>query len=135
MATIRISAPDTARKGEVIEIKALIQHPMETGYRSDSKGEEIPRDIIARFECVYGGETVFAADFGPGIAPDLAREIMDGTAAPAAGSSGLGLAGCRALARANGGYIEIEDARPGTRLVARMLTAPATGSRLGESRR
>jgi len=68
MATIRISAPDTARKGEVIEIKALIQHPMETGYRSDSKGEEIPRDIIARFECVYGGETVFAADFGPGIA-------------------------------------------------------------------
>ena len=68
MATIRISAPDTAAKGEVIEVKALIQHPMETGYRRGSRGEEIQRDIITRFECRYDGETVFAADFHPGIA-------------------------------------------------------------------
>ncbi|WP_084396844.1 thiosulfate oxidation carrier complex protein SoxZ [Henriciella aquimarina] len=66
--TIRIAAPDTAKKGEVIEIKALIQHPMETGYRSDSKGKEIPRDIITEFECSYDGETVFAANFFPAIA-------------------------------------------------------------------
>lgn len=66
--TIRISAPDTARKGDVIELKAMIQHPMETGYRSGSRGENIPRDIITRFECRYNGETVFAADFHPGIA-------------------------------------------------------------------
>ena len=68
MATIRISAPDTATKGEVIELKAMIQHPMETGYRSNSRGEEIARDIIRRFECRYNGETVFASEFNPGVA-------------------------------------------------------------------
>lgn len=68
MPTIRIAAPDTAARDEVIELKALIQHPMETGYRSNTRGENIPRDIITRFECRYGGETVFAADFGPGVA-------------------------------------------------------------------
>jgi sulfur-oxidizing protein SoxZ len=68
MATIRISAPDTASKGEVIELKALIQHPMETGYRRDSKGKTIERDILKTFECIYEGETVFEAEFYPGIA-------------------------------------------------------------------
>ncbi|MEE2879664.1 MAG: thiosulfate oxidation carrier complex protein SoxZ [Pseudomonadota bacterium] len=68
MATIRISAPDTAKPGDVIELKALIQHPMETGYRRGSRGEEIARDIITRFECRYNGETVFAANLQPGIA-------------------------------------------------------------------
>lgn len=66
--TIRISAPDTARKGEVIELKAMIQHKMETGYRRDSRGEVVARDIITRFECRYNGELVFASDFHPGIA-------------------------------------------------------------------
>ena len=49
--TIRISAPDTASKGEVIELKAMIQHKMETGYRRDSRGDVVARDIITRFEC------------------------------------------------------------------------------------
>ena len=49
---IRISAPDTAFEGEVIELKAMIQHPMETGYRRDSKGEIIPTDIIKSFRCL-----------------------------------------------------------------------------------
>ena len=68
MATIRIAAPDTASKGEVIELKALIQHPMETGYRSNARGENISRDIITRFECRYNDEVVFASDFQPGMA-------------------------------------------------------------------
>ncbi len=66
--TIRISAPDTASKGEVIELKAMIQHKMETGYRRDSRGDVVARDIITRFECRYNGELVFASDFHPGIA-------------------------------------------------------------------
>lgn len=65
---IRISAPDTARKGEVIELKALIQHPMETGYRRNNRGETIERDIITNFKCIYDGETVFEGSFQPGIA-------------------------------------------------------------------
>jgi len=67
MAAIRLSVPDTAAKGEVIEIKAMIQHPMESGFRRDSRGEAIARDIITRFACEYDGETVFAADFNPSV--------------------------------------------------------------------
>ncbi|MEL6825717.1 MAG: thiosulfate oxidation carrier complex protein SoxZ [Pseudomonadota bacterium] len=68
MANIRLAVPDTARPDEVIEIKALIQHDMESGFRRGSRGEVIPRDIITRFECRYAGNTVFAADFQPAIA-------------------------------------------------------------------
>ncbi|MCI4643621.1 MAG: thiosulfate oxidation carrier complex protein SoxZ [Hyphomonadaceae bacterium] len=68
MAVIRISAPETAEKNEVIEIKAMIQHPMETGYRRDERGDVIPRDIITNFRCGYNGEIVFEAEFLPGIA-------------------------------------------------------------------
>ena len=65
---IRISAPETAFEGEVIELKAMIQHPMETGYRRDGKGEIIPRDIIKTFRCTYDGNTIFEGDFFPGVA-------------------------------------------------------------------
>ena len=68
MATIRIAAPETASAGDVIELKALIQHPMETGYRSGPDGKRIERDIIERFEVTYDSETVFEADLHPGIA-------------------------------------------------------------------
>lgn len=68
MSSIRISAPDTAKPGEIIEIKTLIQHPMESGFRRDSRGEVVPRDIIVLFTCDYNDETIFKADFFPAIA-------------------------------------------------------------------
>lgn len=68
MSGIRLSVPDTAAAGEVIEIRVLIQHAMESGFRRGSRGEAIPRDIITTFECLYAGETVFSADFHPAIA-------------------------------------------------------------------
>ncbi|MEM7328495.1 MAG: thiosulfate oxidation carrier complex protein SoxZ [Pseudomonadota bacterium] len=68
MASIRLAVPNTAQRGDVIEIKALIQHAMESGFRRGSRGEVIERNIITRFECVYDGEQVFAATFHPGIA-------------------------------------------------------------------
>ena len=70
MRPIRIAAPKSASAGEVIELKALIRHPMETGYRRDRYGEQIPRHILKRFECRYNGELVFAADFFPAVAAD-----------------------------------------------------------------
>ncbi len=63
-----IHVPQEAKKGEVIEIKTLISHPMETGYRRDSMGRPIPRHIINRFVCTYNGEEVFRADLFPAIA-------------------------------------------------------------------
>lgn len=62
MARTLINAPKTARRGEVIEIRATIGHPMETGYRPDDSGRVLPRDIIKKFSCHYNGELVFSAD-------------------------------------------------------------------------
>ena len=68
MARVLINSPARAKRGEVIEIKTLIAHPMETGYRLDGSGGKIPRDIINRFTCTYNGEEVFRADLHPAIA-------------------------------------------------------------------
>ena len=38
--TARIQLPVRARRGEVIEIRLLIQHAMETGYRYDEGGKD-----------------------------------------------------------------------------------------------
>lgn len=59
--------PATAARGAVIEIRAVIAHPMETGYRPGSDGRVLPRDIIRRFACRYDGETVFSAELHPAI--------------------------------------------------------------------
>ena len=67
MARVLINLPGRAKRGEIIEIKTLIQHPMETGYRLDSKGAAIARDIINRFTCAYNGEEVFRAELFPAI--------------------------------------------------------------------
>ncbi|MGE0735322.1 MAG: thiosulfate oxidation carrier complex protein SoxZ [Alphaproteobacteria bacterium] len=68
MAQPLIRMPSHAKPGEVIEIRALFAHPMETGFRLDATGNKIPRDIVNRFECRYDGEPVFRADLYPAIA-------------------------------------------------------------------
>jgi sulfur-oxidizing protein SoxZ len=67
MARALIHMPATAKRGEVVEIRALIGHPMETGYRPGADGKVLARDIIRRFTCKYNGEQVFAADLHPAI--------------------------------------------------------------------
>lgn len=64
----RIKLPDEARKGDVIEIKTLIAHVMETGFRKDEKGRVIPRKIINKFTCEFNGRPVFSVDLEPGVA-------------------------------------------------------------------
>ena len=68
MTQPRIRVPSQARKGEVIEIKTLVSHPMETGYRRSQLGAPIPRDIIRSFVCTYNGTEVFRAELHPAIA-------------------------------------------------------------------
>jgi sulfur-oxidizing protein SoxZ len=68
MARALVSVPTTAKRGDILEIKTLVQHPMETGYRRDSTGGAIPRDIIEHFVCTYNGEEVFRAELFPAIA-------------------------------------------------------------------
>ena len=56
-----INVPRKAKRGEVIQIKTLISHTMETGFRRDHVGQLISRDIITAFSCNYDGETIFEA--------------------------------------------------------------------------
>jgi sulfur-oxidizing protein SoxZ len=62
-----ITVPKTARRGDVLEIKTLIQHPMETGYRAGPDGRVLPRDIITSFTCTYAGAEVFRAELFPAM--------------------------------------------------------------------
>jgi sulfur-oxidizing protein SoxZ len=68
MARTLINAPSTARRGEVIEIRTTIAHPMETGFRPGPDGKTLPRDIIRRVSCRYNGELVFSAELFSAIA-------------------------------------------------------------------
>ena len=68
MASALVNVPARARRGEIIEIKTLVSHPMETGYRRSQLGVAIPRDIIRRFVCTYNGTEVFRAELHPAIA-------------------------------------------------------------------
>jgi sulfur-oxidizing protein SoxZ len=56
-----------AKKGDLVEVKALVSHVMETGQRKDSAGKVIPRKILNKFICTVNGKEVFSADFEPAI--------------------------------------------------------------------
>ncbi len=68
MPSALINVPKKARRGEIIEIKTLMSHIMETGYRRTAAGDLVPRDIITSFSCRYNGVEIFRADLFPAIA-------------------------------------------------------------------
>jgi sulfur-oxidizing protein SoxZ len=68
MARALINVPPKAKRGEVIVIKTLISHQMETGFRHTETGVPIPRDIVTHFVASYNGEEVFSAQLFPAIA-------------------------------------------------------------------
>jgi sulfur-oxidizing protein SoxZ len=68
VADARIDVPATAKPGEIIEIRTLVRHPMETGFRRTHLGALVPRDIITQLVCTYNGVEVFRAQFHPAIA-------------------------------------------------------------------
>ena len=68
MARALIRTPTFVRPGEVVEIRVLLQHPMETGFRPGADGQVLPRDIVTRMEAHFDGQPVFAMDLFPAIA-------------------------------------------------------------------
>jgi sulfur-oxidizing protein SoxZ len=68
MARALINVPPKASRGQIIEIKTLISHIMETGFRHDNVGKPIPRNIVTQLTCTYNGEEIFRADLYPAIA-------------------------------------------------------------------
>ncbi len=68
MAPALVNVPVKAKRGAVIEIKTLMSHVMEPGYRHTAAGEIVPRDIITSFSCKFNGAEIFRADLFPAIA-------------------------------------------------------------------
>ena len=68
MASTLINVPAKAKRGDIIEIKTLMSHIMETGYRHTASGEIIPRNIITSFTCRFNGAEIFRADMYPATA-------------------------------------------------------------------
>ena len=64
----RVQVPQTVRKGEVFEVRVLVQHPMETGFRRDMNGRAIPLNVLDHVTARYGGREVFSAELGSGVA-------------------------------------------------------------------
>ena len=63
-----INVPPRAKRGDIIEIKTLMSHIMETGYRRTATGDIVPRDIITSFTCRYNGAEIFRAELFPAVA-------------------------------------------------------------------
>ena len=68
MTRALINVPARARRGQVIEIKTLIPHEMETGFRYTTTGERKPRNIIHTFVAIYNGEVIFRTELHAAIA-------------------------------------------------------------------
>jgi len=63
----RIKLPETVKVGDIIEVKTLVTHVMETGNRKDKDGKPIPRMIVHTFVAKFGEAEVFRAELGSGV--------------------------------------------------------------------
>src|SRR5262245_43928137 len=68
MTNTRIQVPSQLKRGEVFEVRLLIRHPMETGFRHDEVGHPIPQNVVNHVMCLYNGAEVFRAELFPGMA-------------------------------------------------------------------
>lgn len=66
-STIRVRAVSS---GEVTEVQALIQHPMDSGYVKDKQGKIIPPHYIQQLTFEHGGKNVLVANWGPAVSKD-----------------------------------------------------------------
>lgn len=67
MSLARVQWPDKMAAGDVVKIRVLIQHPMDTGYLQDFTGKLVPRNVIRMLTCTLGGQEVFRAEPSSGI--------------------------------------------------------------------
>lgn len=68
MALARLQVPPTARRGEAVEVRLVIQHPMESGFRREADGRAVPMNVVSTVACRHAGREVFRAELGSGIA-------------------------------------------------------------------
>lgn len=68
MALARIQVPKEVKRGELFEVRIVIQHAMETGYRKDAAGVRVPRNAIHSLRCRYNGVEIFKCTLSTGVA-------------------------------------------------------------------
>ena len=78
MAIARLQVPSTVRAGEAVEVRVLVQHPMETGFRREADGRAVPMNVVHSLVCHLAGAEVLRAEFGTGVSanPYLAFWIV-----------------------------------------------------------
>ncbi len=76
MGKARVKVPETIKAGDIIEVRTIIQHPMETGNRKDANGQIVPRDIIHSYTAKFAGQVFFEGTFGPGISSNPAIVVQ-----------------------------------------------------------
>ena len=71
-----------ASKAGVTEVKVLMNHEMETGFRKDSSGNVVPAWYIAEVVAKLNGKDVMTAQWGPSVSknPYLAFKVKGGKA-------------------------------------------------------
>jgi len=62
-----VRVPPSAKRGETVEVRAMVTHPMESGFRLDNVGRRVPRHIVETFTCAYDGTQVFGARLHPAV--------------------------------------------------------------------
>lgn len=67
LGKVRLRVAKVAKRGETIEIRVMVEHPMESGFRHDNMGKLIPRHIATDFHCRYNGREVFRATLYPAV--------------------------------------------------------------------
>jgi len=80
----RLKVESPAQRGDVVEVRTLVSHPMETGYRRALDGARISRDVLTTMVCTYLGEEVFRAHLHPAIAanPYIAFQLRAASSGP-----------------------------------------------------
>jgi sulfur-oxidizing protein SoxZ len=63
-----VTVPVRVKAGDAFELRALLQHAMESGHRVDAQGQRLPRSIVRRFEARFDGQLVCAVDLHAAIA-------------------------------------------------------------------
>lgn len=66
--TIRLNIPKSVKRGEIFEIRSLIMHPMDNGFRFTTAGVTYPIHILYLFTCTYNGEEILSVDMRTGMA-------------------------------------------------------------------
>ena len=63
----RGKVPKEAESGEIIEVKTLLRHPMNSGRMKDAEGNIIPLKIINKFAAKFNEKLIFSVDIEPSV--------------------------------------------------------------------